>query len=340
MLLKLTTIVALFLVWAPVAQAWSWPVQGPVLQPFVYDESHPYASGQHRGVDIGADAAGETVAAPSAGAVSFAGTVPTSGESVTIETADGYSVTLTHLGSILVAKGATVAEGAPVGTIGPSGTPEFDQPYVHLGIRTTSDPNGYLDPLGFLPRPAESGSSTGGSGSTKSQSGATRKRAKSHRGARVRKSRPRESRPRVPQRPRTPVPAARPEAQRTSSSQRPAHETRAPQHARQPQRHESRRPRPSQRPVVETAAHVRPPGLDAGHTIRPTVRRPQPRPSRARSGSRTAPAPLPLALNVAAALVALAAAFAAARRRSRRRPSAGAQILHLPPAALERRRAA
>ena len=85
-------------------------MQGPVLQPFSYDEAHPYAAGQHRGVDIGADAAGEPVVAPAAGTVSFAGTVPTNGKSVTIETADGYSVTLTHLGSIAVAKGATVAE--------------------------------------------------------------------------------------------------------------------------------------------------------------------------------------------------------------------------------------
>jgi Membrane-bound metallopeptidase len=76
-----------------------------VLQPFSYDAAHPYASGQHRGIDIGADSAGETVVAPSAGLISFAGTVPTSGKSVTIQTADGYSVTLTHLGSIVVAEG-------------------------------------------------------------------------------------------------------------------------------------------------------------------------------------------------------------------------------------------
>ena len=38
-----------------------------------------------------------------------------------------------------------------MGAIGPSGTPEQDAPYVHLGIRTTSDANGYLDPLAFLP---------------------------------------------------------------------------------------------------------------------------------------------------------------------------------------------
>ena len=81
-------------------------MQGPVLQPFAYDEAHPYAAGQHRGIDIGAAGAGETVVAPAAGTVSFAGTVPTSGKSVTIETADGYSVTLTHLGSIRVANGA------------------------------------------------------------------------------------------------------------------------------------------------------------------------------------------------------------------------------------------
>src|SRR5581483_2298862 len=137
----------MFLIWAPAAQAWSWPVSGPVLQPFSYDEAHPYAAGQHRGIDIGADAAGETVVAPAAGTVSFAGTVPTNGKSVTIETSDGYAVTLTHLGSFAVVKGASVAEGDPVGEVGPSGTPEIAGPYVHLGIRATGDPNGYLDPL-------------------------------------------------------------------------------------------------------------------------------------------------------------------------------------------------
>src|SRR2546421_7738006 len=140
MLLKLTTAMVVFLVWAPVAQAWSWPVQGPVLQPFSYDEAHPYDAGQHRGIDIGAAATGEAVVAPSSGTVSFAGFVPTSGESLTIETADGYSVTLTHLGSIGVATGAAVSEGDVVGTVGPSGTPEQSVPYVHLGIRVTTDP--------------------------------------------------------------------------------------------------------------------------------------------------------------------------------------------------------
>ena len=54
---------------------------------------------------------------------------------VTITTPDGYAVTLVHLGSIGVAKGDTVTEGAPIGGMGWSGDPEHDVPTVHLGIR-------------------------------------------------------------------------------------------------------------------------------------------------------------------------------------------------------------
>jgi hypothetical protein len=147
---RLALVVLLFLLWAPGAYAWSWPVQGPVLLGFTFDPSHPYAGGQHRGIDVGAPT-GTPVAAPASGTISFAGTVPTSGRSVTIETADGYSVTLTHLGSIGVSKGASVGEGSTVGTAGPSGTPELDVPYVYMGVRVTANAQGYLDPLSFLP---------------------------------------------------------------------------------------------------------------------------------------------------------------------------------------------
>jgi Peptidase family M23 len=323
LLLTLTTIRRLcvllfvFLAWAPAAYAWTWPVQGPVLQPFVYDEAHPYASGQHRGIDIGADAAGESVVAPAAGTVSFAGSVPTNGESVTIETADGYSVTLTHLGSIAVAKGATVAEGQAVATIGPSGTPEFDRPYLHLGIRVTSDPNGYLDPLRFLPAPAQSGGTQGGS--TGSQTG-------SHAGSGSKRGAPaRKSRSRVPRHERGRVPEPRVVTHPLQASQRPAHHVEET-HARASQRASTTRARQAEppsyslrRPVVEPTAPSRPAGLDAGHELRPDVRVAAP-----------APMLLPLVLNGAAALVALAAALAAARRRRRREATPSAQVLHLP----------
>ena len=138
------------LVSTPVAGAWTWPANGPVLQPFVFDPLHPYAGGQHRGIDVGEDA-GAPVLAPVGGTISFAGSVPSSGKSVTIQTPDGLSVTLTHLGTIGVIRNAVVAEGGAVGTAGPSGTPEVAEPYLHLGVRITAQEQGYVDPLAFLP---------------------------------------------------------------------------------------------------------------------------------------------------------------------------------------------
>jgi hypothetical protein len=329
---RLALVLCVFLVWTPAAYAWSWPVQGPVLRPFSYDEAHPYAPGQHRGVDIGADSAGETVVAPAAGTISFAGTVPTNGKSVTIETADGYSVTLTHLGSIGVVKGATVAEDDAIGTVGPSGTPELEGPYVHLGIRTTADPNGYLDPLGFLPPPSDS--SADDTGSTTSQPAST--------GA---SSAPPASKPASPA-PRAPRAAAagrsrvRAHDQQRAQESRDAPTTRSRQRQRaredeRPRTHQTRASEPtsaSRRPVVEPSVSW-PIGLGAGHAIRPTVpaAHPRGRPSLTDSG---------LVCNGAVALFALCAALAAARQRRRLRasPAFDAQVLCLPQPAVEHRR--
>jgi hypothetical protein len=319
---RLALLLLVFLVWTPAAYAWSWPVQGPVVQPFSYDEAHPYASGQHRGVDIGADAVGEGVVAPAAGTVSFAGTVPTNGKTVTIETADGYSVTLTHLGSIAVPRGAPVAEQDTVGTIGPSGTPEVDEPYVHLGIRITADPNGYVDPLGLLPpapgdaatetgttasQPASGGASSAPPASKPASSPSGRPRVASTRGSR---SEPVRSHLRVQRSDRAQKPRA--DARTTRSQHRPAVRDRASDQASH-----------SRQPVVEPAA-PRPIGLDIGHESRPSVDVASPR--------REPSSPLPtLVCNWAAALFALGAVFAARRHRSRARPTVSAQVLRLPP---------
>jgi hypothetical protein len=134
---------------APPALAWTWPADGPVLRPFVLGDD-PYAAAQHRGVDIAAPS-GALVRAPASGAVSFVGTVPDGGRTVTIRTADGYSITLLHLGSIGVHRGQVLAEGAGVGSAGRSGEAEHPEPYVHLGVRVSADPQGYVDPLGLLP---------------------------------------------------------------------------------------------------------------------------------------------------------------------------------------------
>lgn len=343
-----------FLVLAPAANAWSWPVQGPVLRPFSYDETNPYAAGQHRGIDIGANAAGDSVVAPAAGTVTFAGTVPTNGQSVTIRTADGYAVTLTHLGSILVAKGATLAEQDPVGTIGPSGTPEVAAPYVHLGIRVASDPNGYVDPLSLLPpvvdsggspsdpttsQPASSGATTSPSTSepdSGSSSASATDPAPATQGAPA-VSTGRGSIAASGQEHGSPHEHEQTQDSRTKSQPKRTSQPEA-SHGATSLRRPSRPKRPAQRPVVETAAPVEPTGLDAGHEIRSS------RPAAPPASRPTRPAEVRLALlcNGAAALVALCAALAAARSRRRRvgtSPVAAAEVLHFPGPTVERRAA-
>lgn len=140
-----------FLVGAVPALAWTWPVDGPVLQSFAF-EGGEYAGGQHRGIDVGADV-GAPVRAPVAGMVSFAGTVPVGGLSITIQTSDGLAVTLLHLGTVLAAEGDVVAEGDHVGVVGWSGDAEHEVPSVHLGVRVVAETAGYLDPLRFLSSP-------------------------------------------------------------------------------------------------------------------------------------------------------------------------------------------
>jgi hypothetical protein len=137
------------LAFSTTAAAWSWPADGTVLRPFSLG-ADAYAAGQHRGIDV-AGPDGSAVRAPAGGVVTFAGSLPAYGRGVTIQTDDGYAVTLVHLGEIGVAKGNTVSEGAAVGTMGSSGTAEHAVPTVHLGIRLAAEEEGYVDPLGLLP---------------------------------------------------------------------------------------------------------------------------------------------------------------------------------------------
>ena len=307
-------------------------MQGPILQPFVYDEAHPYAAGQHRGIDLGADA-GATVSAPAGGTVSFAGSVPTNGKSVTIETADGYSVTLTHLGSITVGKGATVVEQDAIGTVGPSGTPEVDGPYVHLGIRVTADPNGYVDPASLLP-PDSAGDSTTPPPPTTSTTPAAAPAKKPASSAW--RSRP--------------VATTRGAKARPARSHSRAHQDKRAQKQHSETRTSSSRHRPAVRTGVETHLHARPEHAKerTASRGRPVVVPVAPQPDRRNVDDQiqlrdpaATPAPLrrptqtllvPAICNGLPALLAVAAALAAARTRRRRRratPTA-AQVVQLP----------
>ena len=141
--------VVLALVLAPAAYPWTCPLSGPVLRPFAFGDN-PYAGGLHRGVDLGAEV-GTAVGAPASGTVSFVGTVPAGGKAVTIATSDGYSVTLLQLGSTVVSRGAIVAEGDVVGSVGPSEDAVTSAPHVHVGLRVSAEEEGYVDPLSVLP---------------------------------------------------------------------------------------------------------------------------------------------------------------------------------------------
>ena len=288
-------------------------MQGPVVQPFSYDETHPYSAGQHRGVDIGADAAGESVVEPAAGTISFAGTVAANGKSVTIETADGYSVTLTHLGSISVAKGATVAEQGVVGTVGPSGTPEVDGPYVHLGIRVTADPNGYVDPLGLLPPAAGDVATETGTTASQPVSKVTVSTTPASKPARPAPSRPQAAsvepaRSRVRVHRQKPVEKPRARARTSRARQRPAVRDRASE----------------QRSLSQSPEVSAPTDIGAGHVTRPTVHI---EPRRVEPSSPL----LALVCNLAAALFALGAALGARRQRPCAGPTVSAQIVCLLP---------
>ena len=46
-------VVVFALAFAGPASAWTWPAGGPVLLAYSFDPAHPYAAGQHRGIDVG-----------------------------------------------------------------------------------------------------------------------------------------------------------------------------------------------------------------------------------------------------------------------------------------------
>lgn len=154
LLLTSGTALLAFLLLAPPAWAeWVWPLRGEVITPY-RNGSDPYASEQHRGIDI-AGAVGESVAAATSGEVRFAGTAGSSGLTVSVRTADGrYDTSYLHLSSTAVREGDYVAAGQRVGTVGTTGTRSVSEPHLHFGVRDAGSRHAYHDPLNFLPPPS------------------------------------------------------------------------------------------------------------------------------------------------------------------------------------------
>ena len=121
----------LLLLLVPLAGAWTWPVSGPVLQAFSFDRAQPYAAGQHRGIDVGAPA-GSSVVAPAAGVVAFAGTVPASGKTVTIDVTAGTvkSVSASEITLDVNGDEGDKSFSIPEGVTAPDGLKEGDRAAV------------------------------------------------------------------------------------------------------------------------------------------------------------------------------------------------------------------
>lgn len=136
------------------AEAWVWPVDGEVLTEY-RNGGDPYASGQHRGLDIAA-AEGAPAVAAVGGTVRYRGVAGSSGLTVSIRTADGhFDTAYLHLSAAFVEKGQVVTAGQRIGAVGTTGRRSAEAAHLHFGVREAGSRHDYLDPRGFLgPPPA------------------------------------------------------------------------------------------------------------------------------------------------------------------------------------------
>jgi len=117
------------------------PVKGDIVGRF-----GPDGNGQKNdGINIAAPA-GTNVEAADAGTVIYAGNeLPAFGNLVMVRHAGGWVTAYGHLATIAVQRGATVARGQSVGTVGQTGS--VSSPQLHFEIRQGSSP---VDPAPYL----------------------------------------------------------------------------------------------------------------------------------------------------------------------------------------------
>jgi hypothetical protein len=139
---------------SPAEAAWRWPLRGEVRRPFAVTADHPYAAGQHRGGDLAAPP-GAAVRSACSGRVRFAGRVGRLGRVVSVR-CGGLVATYLDLGVLRVVRGAPVAAGQRLGSVGAAGG-------LHLGARHARSGR-YVDPLTLLrtPRGPSLGPAPGG----------------------------------------------------------------------------------------------------------------------------------------------------------------------------------
>jgi murein DD-endopeptidase MepM/ murein hydrolase activator NlpD len=130
---------------APPARSGSlfqWPVRGQVVAGF----GESTESGRNEGINIAAPRGAPILAAEN-GVVAYAGNeLRGYGNLLLIRHADGWVTAYAHTEDILVERGAPVAAGQQVATVGATGA--VSSPQLHFEIRQGSDS---VDPLDYLP---------------------------------------------------------------------------------------------------------------------------------------------------------------------------------------------
>jgi hypothetical protein len=142
---------------SPTWAQWVWPLRGEVITQYSNGDD-PYASGRHRGIDIAGEV-GQPVVAATGGTVRFAGTVGSSGLTVSVRSLDGFDTSYLHLSSASVREGQSVGTGDRLGAVGTSGARSAERPHLHFGVREAGTRHAYRDPLSLLPALAAPGES-------------------------------------------------------------------------------------------------------------------------------------------------------------------------------------
>lgn len=155
-LTRLACVLALLAAPASAAADWSWPVAGDVITHY-RNGADPYAGGQHRGIDIAAEA-GRPVVAAAGGTVRFAAVAGSSGLTVSVRTVDGrFDTSYLHLSALAVREGDAVSTGDRIGTVGTSGRRSAEIAHLHFGVREAGTRHAYVDPLTLLGPPPPAG---------------------------------------------------------------------------------------------------------------------------------------------------------------------------------------
>jgi len=116
-------------IFAQKRMSFAWPVRGKILSGFGYKKNGLY----NDGINIGA-AMGTNVKASETGAVAYAGNeLKGMGNLIIIQHANGWMSVYAHLDTMNVRRGARVAIGEKIGTIGKTG--KVSEPQLHFEIR-------------------------------------------------------------------------------------------------------------------------------------------------------------------------------------------------------------